>query len=82
MEKRTATHSSQYSGLENFMDCVAHGVAKSQTRPKDFHFHFQGKDFSVKGVFTDVCFQTSLDAPGSSWREASRPVNIHLCLSC
>jgi len=25
----------QYSGLENIMDCIVHGVAKS-----DFHFHF------------------------------------------
>ena len=31
----------QYSGLENFMDCIVHGVAKSQTRLSDFHFvHF------------------------------------------
>ena len=22
------------------MDCIVHGVAKSQTRLKDFHFHF------------------------------------------
>ena len=28
----------QYSGLENSMDCIVHGVAKSQTRPSDFHF--------------------------------------------
>ena len=28
----------QYSGLENFMDCIVHGVAKSQTRLSDFHF--------------------------------------------
>ena len=28
----------QYSGLENSMDCVAHGVAKSRTRLSDFHF--------------------------------------------
>ena len=27
----------QYSGLENSMDCTAHGVAKSWTRPSDFH---------------------------------------------
>ena len=27
-----------YSGLENSLDCVVHGVAKSQTRLKDFHF--------------------------------------------
>ena len=27
----------QYSGLENSMDCIVHGVAKSWTRPSDFH---------------------------------------------
>ena len=30
----------QYSGLENSMDCTVHWVAKSQTRQRDFHFHF------------------------------------------
>ena len=30
----------QYSGLENSMDSVVHGVAKSRTRMSDFHFHF------------------------------------------
>ena len=30
----------QYSGLENSMDCIAHGVAKSRPRLSDFHFHF------------------------------------------
>ena len=30
----------QYSGLENSMDCIVHGVAKSQTRLSDFHFTF------------------------------------------
>ena len=32
----------QYSGLENSMDCIVHGVTKSQTRLSDFHFHFPG----------------------------------------
>ena len=27
----------QYSGLENSVDCIVHGVAKSQTRLSDFH---------------------------------------------
>ena len=27
----------QYSGLENPMDCVVHGVTKSWRRPSDFH---------------------------------------------
>ena len=30
----------QYSGLENSMDCIVHGVAKSQTQLSDLHFHF------------------------------------------
>ena len=30
----------QYSGLENSMDGIVHGVAKSWTRLSDFHFHF------------------------------------------
>ena len=28
----------QYSDLENSMDCIVHGVAKSWTRLSDFHF--------------------------------------------
>ena len=28
----------QYSGLENSMECIDHGVAKNQTRLSDFHF--------------------------------------------
>ena len=30
----------QYSGLENSMDCIVHGIAKSRTRLSNFHFHF------------------------------------------
>ena len=29
----------QYSGLENSMDCIAHGVTKSWTWLRNFHFH-------------------------------------------
>ena len=29
----------QYSGLENSMDCIVHGVTKSWTWLSDFHFH-------------------------------------------
>ena len=28
----------QYSGLENSMDCIVDGVAKSRTRQSEFHF--------------------------------------------
>ena len=30
----------QYSGLENSMDCIVHGVAKSRTQLRNFHFSF------------------------------------------
>ena len=30
----------QYSGLEDSIDCIAHGVAKSWTQLSDFHFIF------------------------------------------
>ena len=30
----------QYSGLENSMDCIVHGVTKSRTRLSDFHSLF------------------------------------------
>ena len=32
-------YSLQYSGLENSMDCIVHGVKKSLTGLNDFHFH-------------------------------------------
>ena len=35
----------QYSGLENSMDCIVHGVAKSQTRLSDFHSHFPVRNY-------------------------------------
>ena len=34
----------QYSGPENSMDYIVHGVEKSWTRMSNFHFHFQRKE--------------------------------------
>ena len=31
----------QHSGLENSMDCMVHGVAKSWTQLSNFHFHYR-----------------------------------------
>ena len=36
----------QYSGLENSMDCIVHGVPESQTQLNSFHFHLS---FHQKG---------------------------------
>ena len=40
----------QYSGLENSMDYMVHGVAKSRTRRSDFHF-----DYNYLCVHVCVC---------------------------
>ena len=41
----------QYSGLENSMDCVVHGVAKSREQLSDFtftfHFHALEKEMAT-----------------------------------
>ena len=43
----------QYSGLENSMDCIAHGVTKSWTRLNNFHFYkFSAVQFS-RSVVSD-----------------------------
>ena len=39
LEKGTA-NPLPYSGLENSMHCIVHGVEKSQTELSEFHFHF------------------------------------------
>ena len=42
----------QYSGLENSLDCIVHGVTKSQTQLSDFHFHFSFKiSFIISFLF-------------------------------
>ena len=38
LEKGKTTHF-QYFGLENSMDSIVHGVAKSWTHMSDFHFN-------------------------------------------
>ena len=38
----------KYSGLENSMDCIVHGVSKSWTRLSEFHFIVFG-NFSIFG---------------------------------
>ena len=46
----------QYSGLENFMDCIIRGVAKSQTRLSDFNFHLSESEHHRDGE-PQVMFQ-------------------------
>ena len=41
----------QYSGLENSMDCIVHGVTKSGAGLSDFHFHCAFKLKTVSKEF-------------------------------
>ena len=47
--------SSQYSGLENPMDCIVRGVTNSQTRLSDFHFHITL--YTLLDCFDDTLFK-------------------------
>ena len=50
LEKGKATYSSILA-WENSMDCIAHGVTKSQTRLSDFHFTSPSSQVTRKNVF-------------------------------
>ena len=43
-----------YSGLENSMDCIVHGVAKNQTRLSNFHFHLSVCIYTIYIVHFDL----------------------------
>ena len=46
----------QYSGLENFMSCIVHGVAKSQTRLSNFHFQSKDEEYCLWFSYMTVIF--------------------------
>ena len=51
---RSECYPLQYSGLENSMDCIVHGVTKNQTRLSNFHFHFASNS-EIVGMIAYVC---------------------------
>ena len=50
-------YSLQYSGLENSMDYIVHGVAKSQTRLRNFHYGWEDK---LKVVYLCIDYHLAL----------------------
>ena len=48
-------YSFQYYGLENSMDCIFHGVTKSQTQLSNFDFLIQAVPFVPPGAFIPRC---------------------------
>ena len=65
----------QYSGLENSMDCIVHGVRKSQTGLNDFHFHFHLDGTIVNSILNGYMLNTFL---AQFLNEISTPANM-LC---
>ena len=56
----------QYSGLENSMDCIVHGVTKSRTQLSDFHFH------SHQLTFPPTVWESSLVSTASPASDTCR----------
>ena len=56
----------QYSGLENSMDCIVHGVAKSRTQLRNFHFTFQYSKDRVSTTEVVTIYYSSLYPQGLS----------------
>ena len=62
----------QCSGLENSMDCIVHGVTKSRTQLRDFHFHSLLYDPILTFIhdyyknrifdYMDLCWQSDVSA--------------------
>ena len=68
----------QYSGLENSMDCIVHGVAKSWTQLSDFHFHcISSKRNTCANTHTHTPSQVAI----RSFSCLSQPANISLWMS-
>ena len=56
----------QYSGLENSMDCIIHGVSKSWTELSDFHSSPQNERSALDlALFSDHCTVSSTVSIGS-----------------
>ena len=48
-------YSLQYSDLENSMDCIVHGVAKSRTQLSNFHFTSQRETLPLSLLLLHEC---------------------------
>ena len=57
----------QYSGLENSMDCIVHGVAKSQTWLSDFHFHFHFQYSCLENPLGRGDWRATVHGVAKSW---------------
>ena len=63
----------QCSGLENSMDCIVHGVPKSQTRLSDFYFHF-----THGSVYMSIPTSQFTPTPAPCTPSTHHPLRLHL----
>ena len=49
----------QYSGLKNSMDCIGHGVTKSQTQLSDFHFRTASESQKLSWIQVNIFGENS-----------------------
>ena len=59
------------------MDCIVHGVAKSQTQLSDFHFHFHWLLYAAEGLLNNCFFWVIL---GISYGEGNGTPLQYSCL--
>ena len=60
------------------MDCIVNGVAKSQTRLSDFHFHFSLSGGSVvKNLPASARDMGSIPGPGPEIPHAAEQLSLH-----
>ena len=55
----------QYSGLENSMDYIVYGIAKSQIQLSDFHFHALEKEMATHSSVLAWRIPRPWDSPGN-----------------
>ena len=60
----------QYSGLQNSVDCIVHGVTESRVRLSDFHFYWYRREKTLR----EYCFKKKNEPP-----KALRPVPLGPC---
>ena len=71
-------YSLQYSGLENSMDCIVYGIAKSWTRLRNFYFQ-PGHSHQPHSCLTHPFHQDFL-LGGGDWKMRPDRINAHWSL--